>query len=466
MKLISLALSLAVICTSCKLMKKKDENENKKINSTGMISSFKPLEWIHSTNIYEVNIRQYTPEGTFAAFAQSLPRLKDMGVQTLWFMPLQPIGQKNRKGPLGSYYSIQDYTAVNPEYGTPADFKSLVKEAHALGFKIVIDWVANHTSWDHVWTTTHPDFFTKDETGNFRPPFQDWADVIDLNYDNRDLWKEMTKAMKHWIDEYEIDGFRCDMAHLVPLDFWKEARKELDAVKPLLWLGETEEPSYHDAFDISYTWEFLHQMEKFWRQETAISGLDSVLYKYDSVFPKDAIRLYFTSNHDENSHSGTEYERIGDAAKAFAVLCATWNGIPLVYSGQELPNKKRIRFFDKDTIEWTGKNDPIATGLHDFYKKLLNLHSSHPALRAGDSTVRTYRIKTSDDAHVFAYLRKKGDKEVLAVLNLSSRKDLHFDITDENVTGVYKNIFSGAANDFTAAKSFEMQPWEYLVYEK
>ncbi|HEX7906120.1 MAG TPA: alpha-amylase family glycosyl hydrolase [Chitinophagaceae bacterium] len=426
-----------------------------------MTSNFVPIDWVHTTNIYEVNVRQYTEAGTFNAFAASLPRLKDMGVHTLWFMPVQPVGKKNRKGTLGSYYSISDYLAINPEFGTLDDFKSVVKQAQSIGFKVIIDWVANHTSWDHVWTVEHPDFYSKDENGQFRPPYPDWADVIHLNYENKGLRNKMIDAMKYWINETGIDGFRCDMAHLVPLDFWIEARKELDAVKPLLWLAETEESSYHQAFDITYTWEFLHQMEIYWRNETGISGLDSVLYKYDSVFPADAMRMYFTSNHDENSHSGTEYDRMGDAAKPFAVLCALWNGVPLVYSGQELPVKKKIQFFEKDVIEWT--SDP---GLHEFYKILLTLHFIHPALRAGDSTISTLRISTTNDDHVFAFLRKKEEKEVLVVLNLSERKDLHVEITDVMVTGVFKNAFSGTMIDFTATKSYCMGPWEYLVYVK
>lgn len=426
-----------------------------------MTNGFKPVEWAQATNIYEVNIRQYSPQGTFNAFTASLPRLKEMGVQTLWFMPIYPIGRQNRKGGLGSYYSIQDYTAISPDYGTIEDFKSLVKQAHELGFKVILDWVANHTSWDHVWTQSHPQYYTRDSAGGFQPPFADWADVIDLDFNNKDLWKAMINAMSFWVKETDIDGFRCDMAHLVPLEFWKQARAELDQQKPLFWLAETEEPHYHEVFDASYTWEFLHKMEAFWRQETTIAGLDSVLVKYDSLFPKQALRLYFTSNHDENSHSGSEYERMGEAARAFAVLCATWNGIPLLYNGQELPNKKRLAFFERDPIDWSGKYD-----LHDFYKILLNLHSSHPALRAGDSTVQTIRLRTTEETKVFAFLRRKADRQVLVVLNLSGEKDLHFDITDENLSGLFRNSFSGAANDFTSARSFEMQPWEYLVYEK
>lgn len=423
-----------------------------------MNSHFVIVDWAHSTNIYEVNLRQYTQEGTFNSFAKHLPRLKDMGVHTLWLMPIQPIGQLNRKGILGSYYSISDYTTVNPEYGTMEDFKLLVEYAHELGFKLIIDWVANHTSWDHIWTKTNPDFFTKDELGNFHPPYPDWADVIDLNFDNRDLWKAMIDDMKFWITNFDIDGFRCDMAHLVPLDFWKEARTSLDKEKKLFWLAETEEPSYHEAFDVSYTWEFLHKMEAYWKREANIEGLDYVLNKYNSDFPASAMRLFFTSNHDENSHSGSEYKRMGDAAKAYAVLCATWGGIPLIYSGQELPVYDHLKFFEKDVIQWSGENK-----LHEFYKALLDLHSKHPALRVADDNVITYRIKTSDDEIIFAFLRKNGFGEVLVVLNLSEKNNIGVNITDERVTGEFKSLFDKVEYVFNNEKYLNMPAWGYSV---
>jgi len=422
---------------------------------------FKPPAWAHQTNIYEVNTRQYTPEGTLNAFAAHLPRLKDMGVETLWFMPLQSVGKLHRKGTLGSYYSISDYISLNPEYGSLDDFKILVEEAHRYNMKVIIDWVANHTSWDHVWTQTHPDFFSKNEYGNFRPPYPDWEDVIHLNYENKELWLAMVNAMKFWVDNFDIDGFRCDMAHLVLLDFWEYARTELDNIKKLFWLAETEEARYHEVFDASYTWEFLHTMESYWKRETNIHGLDLVLQRYENAFPRNAIRMFFTSNHDENSHSGSEYERMGHAAKAFAVLCATWDGIPLIYSGQELPNSRRLRFFEKDEIEWTGN-----FGLHNFYKTLLHLHSEHPALLAADENVKTFRILTSEDEKIFSYLRRNGEKEVLVILNLSAVDDLHFKIIDENVSGIYRNIFSDESIDFIDKKNLIMKTWAYLVFEK
>lgn len=447
---------------SCKLMKKKNAKETTK-TTTVMVNRFKPVEWAHTTNIYEVNIRQYTVAGTFNAFEAELPRLKDMGIKTLWFMPVTPIAQKNKKGTLGSYYACSDYTAINPEFGTLDDFKKLVKLAHEMDIKVIIDWVAKHTGWDHKWTKEHPEYYKKDpSTGDFQIA-SGMDDIIELDYSKPELRKEMIEAMKFWVEECDIDGFRCDLAFWTELDFWKEARLQLDAVKPFFWFGEFDEldnPEYGEVFDASYTWTWMHKAKDFYQKKQPPDSLYKILNRYDDL-GDSTMRTWFTTNHDENSWNGTEYEKYGDMAKALAVFSCTWNGIPLLYSGQELPNKKRIKFFDKDTIAWTGSNQ-----LHDLYKTLLKLRTNHPALRSGDPAVQTFRIKTSHPKQVFAYLRRSGNKEVLVVLNLSAENDLHFDITDKIVTGVYKNVFSGAANDFTAEKSFEIQAWEYLVYEK
>ena len=428
-----------------------------------MINRFKPVEWSHSTNIYEVNLRQYTVEGTFNAFANYLPSLKEMGVKTLWFMPITPIAQKNKKGSMGSYYACSDYISINPEFGSMDDFKNLVKQAHDMGFKVILDWVANHTGWDHSWTKEHPEYYLKDSLTNDFKIASGMDDIIELDYKNPALRQAMKDAMKFWVTECAIDGFRCDLAFWVELDFWKEARKELDAVKPLFWLGEFDElekPEYGEAFDASYTWTWMHKTEDFYKKQESLDTLLTVLKKYDDL-GDSTMRAWFTTNHDENSWNGTEYEKYGDMAKALAVFSTTWNGVPLLYSGQELPNRKRIKFFEKDVIEWAATN-----GLNNFYKVLLQLKTNNPALRSGDPSVQTFRIKTSDPKNIFAYLRKNGSKEVLVVLNLSGQKDLHFDILDSTVTGIYTNVFSGAANDFTTNKSFEMQGWEYLVYEK
>ncbi|MCX6317802.1 MAG: alpha-amylase family glycosyl hydrolase [Bacteroidetes bacterium] len=428
------------------------------------MNRYTPVQWAKTTSIYEVNVRQYTPAGTLNAFAAELPRLKELGVETLWFMPLTPIAQKNKKGSLGSYYACADYTSIGEEFGTLEDFKSLVKQAHSMGFKVIIDWVANHTGWDHVWTSAHPDYYLKDSATHDFKIASGMDDIIELDYSNPALRRAMIDAMLFWVKECDIDGFRCDLAFWVELNFWKEARKEIDALKPLFWLGEYDElekPEYGEAFDASYSWTWMHRTEDFYKKHQPLDSLYEILKRYDDL-GDSTMRAWFTTNHDENSWNGTEFEKYGDMSRALAVFSFTWNGIPLLYSGQEKGNTKRILFFDKDTI-LPGENAAMLTG---FYKRLLQLKHAHPALKAGDPSVQTFRIKTSAPGNVMAYLRRAGNREVLVVLNLSAQKDLHFDITDEQVSGTFTNIFSGAANDFTSQKSFEMQGWEYLVYEK
>jgi glycosidase len=213
-----------------------------------------PPEWSYNSTIYEANIRQFTPEGTFAAFEEHLPKLKQMGIEIIWLMPIHPIGEKNRKGTLGSYYSVKDYKGINPKFGTEEDFKSLVNAIHDQDMYIIIDWVANHTAWDHPWTKTNKDFYTLDSEGNFVPPVPDWSDVIDLNFENKELWLQMIDAQKYWIEEFDIDGYRCDVAAMVPNEFWGKARLELDQIKPVFMLAEAHEPELHEnGFDMTYS---------------------------------------------------------------------------------------------------------------------------------------------------------------------------------------------------------------------
>ncbi|UAY51103.1 alpha-amylase family glycosyl hydrolase [Ferruginibacter albus] len=425
-----------------------------------IISKHPVAKWVHHTNIYEVNLRQYTQEGTFSAFAKEMPRLKDMGVEVLWFMPIHPIGKLDRKGVLGSYYSIENYLDTNPEFGSIADFKELVQQAHTLELKVIIDWVANHSSNDNVWIGEHRDYFVQDDKGNIMHPY-DWDDVSKLNYDNPDLRKAMIDAMKFWLTECNIDGYRCDMAHLVPLDFWEAARTEIDTIKPgLFWLAETEDISYHEVFDASYTWEWMHKTEDYCKGYTDMNGLYSVLDKYKKDFPATAFRLYYTSNHDENSHTGTEYDKFGDAAKALAVFSCTYNGIPLIYSGQEAPNRKKLAFFEKDIIEWTDKMK-----LHVFYKTLLNLHSNNAAMSAADIDAAIEILSNDKPMQVISYIRKKENDAVLVLLNLSNEY-IWPRIYNDTIVGNFKNIFTSEEYSFEKERYFEMPPWSYLVYEK
>jgi glycosidase len=309
-------------------------------------------DWIYSTNIYEVNVRQYTKEGTFKAFASHLPRLKEMGVKTLWFMPVTPISKKEMKGTMGSYYACSDYISINPEFGTLEDCRDLFRKAQSMGFKIIIDWVANHTGWDHQWTKHHPEYYIIDpSTKDFKTP-SGMEDIIGLNYDHPDMRKAMIEAMKFWVADMGIDGFRCDLASWVNLEFWKEARRELEKIKELFWFGEFDElenPQYGEVFDASYTWKWMHLTEDFYKKQLPLSDLVHLLKNYDDLGDQ-TIRCWFTSNHDENSWNGTEKEKYGPLAGLLSVFSFTWNGIPLIYSGQELPNTKRLKFFDKDEI--------------------------------------------------------------------------------------------------------------------
>ena len=419
-----------------------------------MAPAFSRVDWANGSNIYEVNIRQYTLEGTFAAFGMHLPRLKEMGVEILWLMPITPISIKERLGSLGSYYACSSYVNINPEFGTFDDFKRLVDQVHGLGMKIIIDWVANHTGWDHEWTINNSDFYKKDALGNFTER-NGWQDVIDLDYDNHNMRQTMIRAMQFWVTEYHIDGFRSDMAHLVPLDFWIQAREQCDALKPLFWLAECEEVAYHEVYDVSYAWAFMHASEKFAKNEADINAIYNVLHSY-SQYPVGAKKLFFTSNHDENSWNGTEYEKYGDAAKAFAVFTATWsNGLPLIYSGQENPNLKRLHFFDKDQINWQPQPQ-----LHQFYKTLLRLHKT-TAIANGE----TFNLPTNNDK-VMAYLRYFNDEVLLVILNFSGEDKVKLTVEHKWLHGKFVNVFSEMQFDFNVQEHFELMGYDYLVYKK
>lgn len=428
-----------------------------------MTVRYSPVRWVHSTNIYEVNVRQYTKEGTFKAFAAHLLRLKNMGVETLWFMPITPIAQKNKKGTMGSYYACSDYTSINPEFGTLRSFKDLVTEAHKQGFKVIIDWVANHTGWDHKWTIEHPEYYLEDTATKDFQIASGMDDIIELDFSNAELRKAMKDAMAFWIRECGIDGFRCDLAFWVELDFWKEARKELDLIKPLFWFGEFDEldnPEYGEVFDASYSWSWMHATKKFYQEKLPLDELIKLLKKYEDL-GDSTMRSWFATNHDENSWNGTEYEKYGEMAKAMAVFSFTWNGVPLIYSGQEIGNRKRIEFFEKDVIQ----PGPDSAELQEFYKILLHLKANNPALLAGDPSILTYRLKFSASAPVLTYLRKKDGNEVVVIINMSElTNDIKF--TDEILSGVYTDIFTNKQAELTEGNAIRLSPWHFMVLKK
>ena len=418
---------------------------------------FNTVSWAHRANIYEVNVRQYSKEGTLVSFAAHLPRLADMGVTVLWFMPITPISLKGRLGNLGSYYACSDYTAINREFGSEQDFIAVVHAAHALGMKVIIDWVANHTGQDHVWTRSNPNFYIQDDQKNFTER-NGWSDVIDLNYDNHDMRAAMIDAMRYWVDTAGIDGFRCDMAHLVPLDFWIQARKTLDAVKPLFWLAECEDTRYFEAFDTTYAWAFMHASGSINRHQPSLNPVLEQLESYASE-GLNMQKLFFTSNHDENSWNGTEYEKYGVTAKAWAVFTATWGGLPLVYSGQEIPNHKRLSFFEKDELEWMPQTKhPV---LHTFYKTLFTLRAQNDAVVFGQNQM----LQTPYPNSIIAFIKKHQNNVVLVLLNMSDHNRLAFEISHPLLSGTFKQIFSGLLFSFSGNEKFELQAGEYLVYQ-
>ncbi|MBC7935139.1 MAG: 1,4-alpha-glucan branching protein [Rhizobacter sp.] len=399
------------------------------------LSNFSQPSFLSSSNIYAVNLRQYSGEGSFNAFAKQLPRLQRMGVEILWFMPIHPIGKLKRKGSLGSYYSIADFRGVNPEFGSKDDFKHIIKTAHDLGMKVIMDWVANHAAWDNVWTNTNPEFFVRDEAGNFKPPY-DWDDVIQIDHNNTGEQQAMVDAMLYWIENFDIDGFRADLAHLTPLEFWMNARVQASTLKnDLIWLAETEDIPYHHAFDISFTWRWMHATEEYCKGQKDFSALTDTLEFYKNDFPSDAVRMWFTSNHDENSWNGTAFEKYGEYVKALSVFNCTYYGIPLIYSGEESGLDKRLKFFDKDPINW---NEPSEW--ENFYSLLLALRKRSAAI-AGGLVSFPVLIPGAAEKNMLAFYRKNIKDTLLVFINMSKEKQI-FSFDTADLKGNYENIFT------------------------
>lgn len=447
-----------------------------KIVTSGKSETQRYPEKAKDMTIYEVNIRQHTPEGTFKAFQEHLPRLKELGADILWIMPIQPIGEKNRKGSLGSYYSIRDYKSVNPEFGTLDDFKALVNEAHKSGFQVILDWVPNHTAWDHTWLSEHPEYYMSDsaalvigkELGVATDYYKkkgignlvyeaDWDDIALLNLYHPATRSAMIDAMKFWITEADVDGFRTDHAgHEIPLFFWEEATAALNPLKDLFWLAEWDEPRMHLAFLATYDWELLRLTEDVAEGKLKAEDLHDHIQKDLARYGKNPFRLNMINNHDENSWSGTVKERYGDGEKAFAVFSFTAYGTPMLYSGQEAGLDKRLKFFEKDTISW---EDPDK--YFEFYQKLNQLKVENPALWNGSYGSMPVKI---DDANknVFSFKRIKDQNTVIGLINLSANAQT-ITLTDKEVSGNLKDVFTGKSYTIGELK---LDPWQYLIFIK
>ena len=416
-------------------------------------------DWSKNATIYQINTRQFTPEGTFRAAEREPPRLKELGAVILWLMPIHPIGRVNRKGTLGSPYSVRDYYGVNPEFGTLDDLQQFVRAAHDLGLYVILDWVANHSAWDCNLVTEHPEWYARDWKGDFRPtPWWDWPDVIDFDFDQPGIRRYMTEALAYWVREVDVDGFRCDVAGFVPTDFWDNARRALEAIKPVFLLAEWEARDLHaEAFDMTYAWHWNDVVHKIATGQADVSAL-RVYYSWnEKAYPRDILRMLFVSNHDKNAWEGTEFEQFGEALEAAIVLSVVSEGMPLIYNGQEAGNERRLAFFERDPIEW--RPHPLG----DLYRRLFALKRDNTALWNAAWGARMVNVVNDAPSQVLSFVRQNERDGVFAVFNFSDRpqpiafpESLHH--------GHYTDFFSGEAVTFAADTRLEIERWGYRLY--
>lgn len=417
-------------------------------------------DWAQDAVIYQINTRQFTPEGTFQAAQAQLPRLKDLGVDILWLMPIHPIGEVNRKGSLGSPYAVKDYFGVNPEFGTEEDFRAFVEAAHAEGFKVILDWVANHSAWDNPLVTEHPEWYETDWKGDFHPtPWTDWADIIDLNYDEPALREYKTRALKYWVEEFDIDGYRCDVAGFVPLDFWETARAELDAIKPVFMLAEWQQRDLHrHAFDATYGWAWKEAAQRIAKGQSDAGDLRGFLGDQISTWPLDAYRMLYTENHDQNAWDGSTGSIYGKAYHAMLTLSFVTEGIPLIHNGQEVGNQKQLAFFERDPIDWGDYQHPDGALIQD----LIQLKKDNPALHNGAAGGRIIPVSTSLPSQILSFAREKDGNRVVVLFNLSNEM-ADFQITDGPAAGAWTDALSGSSHTVRLGASMFLSPWSGKV---
>lgn len=423
--------------------------------------SIRAPEWTRDAVIYQINLRQFTPAGTLQAATAELPRLKALGVDILWLMPIHPIGEKNRKGSLGSPYSVKDYRAVNPEFGSMADLKQFVATAHELGLRVILDWVANHSAWDNPLVTQHPDWYERDWKGDFHPTsWWDWSDIIEFDYSKRELREYMADAMAFWVREANVDGFRCDVAAYVPIDFWNDVRRELDAIKPVFMLAEAASRDMHySAFDATYAWGLHSALQDVVRKGASVDALAGHYSEQDNMFPAGSMRMVFTSNHDKNSWEGTEFEMFGDGVRAAIVLTFVGDGIPLIYNGQEAGNTRRLAFFERDPLDW--RDHPHR----DLFRKLIDLKTANSALHNGPWGARMIRVANDQPQRVFSFVRRNQTNTVLAAFNFSaSPAAVRF--PEVLAHGNFVEFFSGQRMTLNEKTVVTLPPWGVVVWTR
>ncbi|MBB4080063.1 glycosidase [Lewinella aquimaris] len=415
-------------------------------------------EWSKSATVYQINTRQFTPEGTLAAARKELPRLQELGVGILWIMPIHPIGEKNRKGTLGSPYAVKDYYGVNPEFGTLEDFKSFVQDAHELGLYVILDWVANHTAWDNVLVDRHPEWYALDYKGDFRPtPWWDWSDIIDLDYRHAPLRTYMREAMEYWVRECDIDGYRCDVAGYVPVDFWEEVRASLDQIKPVFLLAEWEARDLHRAaFDATYAWSWHEAVHRICYGKANVAAL-YVYYSWNErAWPEDAMRMTFTDNHDKNAWEGSMYELLGPGVETAIALSFIGEGIPLIHNGQEAGLDRRLAFFERDPIAWREHH------FADLFRKLISLKKQHSALANAPWGATMIRVPSNHESEVLTFVRQDEHSKILAVFNFcGGARELRFG--EQLWHGAYTDGLTGDPVSLTEGDVVGVEGWGWRV---
>lgn len=416
-------------------------------------------DWSKDAVIYQVNTRQFSDEGTFDGVVEGLDNIRSLGADIIWLMPIHPIGEKHRKGELGSPYAVKDYYGINPEFGDSDGLRRLIDAVHAKGMKIIIDWVPNHSAWDNPLVSLHPEWYARDYKGDFRPsPWWDWDDIIEFDYSNPALRDYMIDALCYWVREFDIDGFRCDVAGYVPKDFWHQARAALDSIKPVFMLAEWESRDLHEqAFNMTYAWTWNEVMHGIAHGKCSVDKLRKYYSWNERAWPGQAYRMTFVSNHDKNAWDGTQHEQFGEALEAAIVLSVIGEGMPLIHNGQEAGENKRLAFFERDPIEW----QPHEIGT--LYSRLIALKKQLPALWNGPFGARMIQVPNSAQPAVFSFVRQQGGASVFVVLNLSdSATDVSF--SEQLYHGDVDDFFSGQRCHLNAETKLSLEPWDYRLF--
>lgn len=371
--------------------------------------------WVRNAVVYELNVRSFSQAGTLNAVTERLPELRQLGVTVVWLMPVHPVGQLKRKGTVGSPYAVRDYRTINPAYGTPEDFRRLVRDAHRLGLKVIIDLVANHTAWDNPLIRT-PAFYRRDSLGRIVSPY-DWSDVAALDYGNPAVRAYMTDVMEYWVREYDLDGFRADVAWLVPVDFWEQARQRLARIKPdIMLLAEAHEPVLlRQAFDLDYSWPLYHAIKGVVLGDSSAPAIRAAWEREVERYPRGALHLRFAENHDEDRAIALFGAR---GALAVSALVFTLDGVPLLYNGMEagdVTESGAPALFEKVPIFWGSRER--RPDLAAFYPWIIGLRRQHPALQRG----RLEWVANSDDNRIVTFLRQVAGETILVAINLSNR---------------------------------------------